>query len=339
MTDIESIAARGIAKTGSFVGIAARAGALTLALLPTLAASAAPVELKLAFFTSEKSDTYRHGVQPFVDAVNAEGKGLVTIKVYPDGALGKALAEQPNMVLEEAADIAWVVPGQTPYRFPDNQALELPGLFRDVREGTLVYTRLLAASALRGYQDFVVHRRLHQRPQHHPQPQADHIACRAQRAENPRQQCDGGGGARTPRRHSDRHAGLTPRRRAGARCRRWRHHEPDRLVPVRRRANGDQPLPSRHRRRAAGGAYEPQEVRRLAGSGADAHPQIQRRARGDGLDRVLRRQRARLTREDQIRPRAQGGRAVASRPRGRPQDLSNHDRRLGGQERRTIANS
>ena len=55
-----------------------------------------------------------------------------------------------------AADIAWVVPGQTPYRFPDNQVLELPGLFHDVREGTLTYMRLIAANALRGYQDFFV---------------------------------------------------------------------------------------------------------------------------------------------------------------------------------------
>ena len=74
----------------------------------------------------------------------------------PDGALSKALAEQPKMVLEGGADIAWVVPGQTPYRFPDNELLEMPNLFRDVREGTLAYTRLIAANALRGYQEFFV---------------------------------------------------------------------------------------------------------------------------------------------------------------------------------------
>jgi len=135
---------------------AAQMSVLALALLPPLAAFAAPIELKLAFFTSEGADTFRYGVKPFVDAINSEGKGLITIKVYPDGALGKAVAEQPGMVVEGAADIAWVVPGQTPYRFPDNPVLELPGLFRDVREGTLTYTRLIAAKVLRGYEDFVV---------------------------------------------------------------------------------------------------------------------------------------------------------------------------------------
>ena len=66
------------------------------------------------------------------------------------------VAEQPRLLLDGVADIAWVVPGQTPYRFPDNELLEMPGLFRDLREGTLVYTRLVAANALRGYDDFFV---------------------------------------------------------------------------------------------------------------------------------------------------------------------------------------
>jgi len=156
MSQVVSRAARRVSMVGSCFGIAARIGGMGLALLPPLAASGEPIQLKLSFFASEQSDVYRDGIKPFVDAVNAEGKGLVAIKVYPNGALGKALAEQPNMVLEGAADIAWVVPGQTPYRFPDNQILEMPGLFRDVREGTLVYTRLIAANALRGYQDFFV---------------------------------------------------------------------------------------------------------------------------------------------------------------------------------------
>ena len=134
---------------------ALRIGMLAALSLPSLAA-AAPVELKLSFFTSEQTDTFRFGVKPFVDAVNAEGQGMVAVKVYADGKLGKSVAEQAQLVQTGAADIAWVVPGQTPYRFPDNQALEMPGLFRDVREGTLVYTNLIAANALRGYQDFFV---------------------------------------------------------------------------------------------------------------------------------------------------------------------------------------
>ena len=156
LTQSASPATCSASRVGSLVEIVVRASALAIALLLPLAAAAEPIELKLSFFSSDKTDAYRDGVKPFVDAVNAEGKGLITIKVYPNGALGKAVAEQPNLVTEGAADIAWVVPGQTPYRFPDNQALELPGLFQDVREGTLVYARLIAANALRGYEKFFV---------------------------------------------------------------------------------------------------------------------------------------------------------------------------------------
>ena len=245
-----------------------------LALLPSFATSAAAVELKLSFFTSEKGDTYRYGVKPFVDAVNAEGKGLVTIKVYPDGALGKSLAEQPSMVLEGVADIAWIVPGQTPYRFPDNQLLELPGLFHDVREGTLVYTRLIADNALRGYQDYVVIGAYTSAPSViHSRKPIEFARC-AQGQEGPHQQSDGGGGGRTSRRHPDGYAGIAVVRGAQPRDRRRGHYESGRVVSIRRRAHGGQPLPSRHGRRAAGGAHEPQEIRQLAGSRAGAYPQI-----------------------------------------------------------------
>ena len=145
-----------ITSARSLVKTEVRIGAMTIALLVPFAAAAEPIQLKLSFFASENTVTYESAIRPFVDAVNAEGKGLLAIEAYPDGALGKGVAEQPGLVLGGVADIAWVVPGQTPYRFPDNELLELPGQFLDAREGTLTYTRLIAAGALRGYQDFFV---------------------------------------------------------------------------------------------------------------------------------------------------------------------------------------
>jgi TRAP-type C4-dicarboxylate transport system substrate-binding protein len=122
----------------------------------TMTGKAEPIHLKLSFFGPENTRTFQAGVKPFVDGVNKEGKDLVVIDVYADGALGKAIGEQPALVLNGTADIAWVVPGQTPYRFPDDELLELPGLIRDTQEGTLAYAHLLAAGALRGYDAFYV---------------------------------------------------------------------------------------------------------------------------------------------------------------------------------------
>ena len=133
-----------------------RAAVLGAALLAPLAAQAETIRLKLSFFDSEHGETYRYAVKPFVDAINAEGKGLLTIDVDFSSVGGKPLADQPRSVLEGRADIAFIFPGQTPYRFPDNELLELPGLFRSAREGTLAYTYLIAANALRGYEKFFV---------------------------------------------------------------------------------------------------------------------------------------------------------------------------------------
>jgi TRAP-type C4-dicarboxylate transport system substrate-binding protein len=121
----------------------ARYAAVAMAFLP-LAAGAEPIKLKLSFFTSDRSQTY------------AEGKGLLEIEVFFSGALGRRQIQQPQLVLDGVADIAMIVPGQTPDRFQDTAVVELPGLFRNAREATLTYTRLNTAYALKGYEDFFV---------------------------------------------------------------------------------------------------------------------------------------------------------------------------------------
>ena len=133
----------------------ARCALLSLALLPC-AAAAEPIKLKMAYFSSDRSTTYLAAIKPFVDAVNAEAAGLVQIDVGFSGTLGRDPAQQLQLVLEGTADLAFVVPGYTPARFPDNTIIELPGLFSGIREATLVYTSLIAAGELRGYDDLFV---------------------------------------------------------------------------------------------------------------------------------------------------------------------------------------
>jgi len=140
---------------GWLVKRASCGGAIAVALLMPAALIADPIELKLSFFGSEHAPAYLLGVKPFVDAINTDGQGLVTIKVYFNGALGNQ-AQQPQLVLDGDADIAFVVPGVTPYRFPDNVLLEQPSLFKDAREGTLVYTHMVAAKALGGFEKYIV---------------------------------------------------------------------------------------------------------------------------------------------------------------------------------------
>jgi TRAP-type transport system periplasmic protein len=105
---------------------------------------------------SDRTTSYLAAIKPFVDAVNSDAARPVRIDVAISGALGKDPVQQLQLVLDGTADIAFIVPGYTPARFADNTVLELPGLFRDIREATLTYTRLIAANALRGYNDLVV---------------------------------------------------------------------------------------------------------------------------------------------------------------------------------------
>jgi len=132
-----------------------RCGLLAMALLPTKVL-AEPIKLKLSMVTSDRALIYLGAVKPFVDAVNAEAKGLLRIEVHFSGELGKEPAQQAQLVADGTADLAFIFPDYSPERFSDNTVIELPGLFQDAREASTTFTRLIAAGALQGYEDFHV---------------------------------------------------------------------------------------------------------------------------------------------------------------------------------------
>lgn len=137
---------------------ASRVTAVTAAcvfMLPRLAAADA-INLKLSFFTSDRSQIYQCQVKPFVDAVNAEGGDLVHIEVFFSGAISAELSQLPQLVSSGAADLALIVPGRTPDRFNDTSVMELPGLFHNAREADFVFTQLVGRGMLSGYDDFYV---------------------------------------------------------------------------------------------------------------------------------------------------------------------------------------
>jgi TRAP-type transport system periplasmic protein len=131
----------------------ARGVVIAVALLP-VAALAEPIKLKMAYFSSDREPPYVSVLQPFAEAVNKEGKGIIEIVPYSGGVLGRNYPKQAQQVLDGVADMAWVNPSLTPERFPDNDVMAFPGLFRDLKEATLVYMRVVAGGTLRGYEDF-----------------------------------------------------------------------------------------------------------------------------------------------------------------------------------------
>jgi TRAP-type C4-dicarboxylate transport system substrate-binding protein len=130
--------------------------ALFALVLFSSAAAAEEITLKLSLTSSDRAESYEHVIKPFVEAVNTEAEGLIKIEVYFSNSLGGTVFTLPQLVLNGVADIALIVPGLLPLRFPDADVLELPGLFQDALEATLTYAALTRAHALRGYEDFFV---------------------------------------------------------------------------------------------------------------------------------------------------------------------------------------
>jgi TRAP-type C4-dicarboxylate transport system substrate-binding protein len=112
--------------------------------------------LKWAVFTADSEVTFRTVMKPYAETVQRETNNAVVFELFPNGALGRNPGQQPQMLLDGVADLAWVIPSYSPGRFPDTEVLELPSMFKDLREASLVATGLVSQHVLHDYSDFFV---------------------------------------------------------------------------------------------------------------------------------------------------------------------------------------
>lgn len=112
--------------------------------------------LRLSYFGGPQGTTYAKAIKPWVDAINAEGEGVLKIDAFPGGALVKNPRGQAKALTDGVADIAFVVFSYTPGRFPDNGVLELPTLYENVHESSGVIRALYNEGMLRGFDEFYV---------------------------------------------------------------------------------------------------------------------------------------------------------------------------------------
>jgi TRAP-type transport system periplasmic protein len=113
-----------------------------------------PVKVKLGHFASDTEETYTGAIKPWAEAVNAEAKGAILIELFPNGALGRNLPQQAQLIDNGVQDIAFVVPGLSPGRFPDDSGFALPGLFKDMNESSVVFDNLVTGRKVRGYDNY-----------------------------------------------------------------------------------------------------------------------------------------------------------------------------------------
>src|SRR5262245_41871106 len=119
----------------------------------SLSASADPVHLKFAFDNPDTDAIWVTTLKPFIDELNAVDPSKLVVDGYPNGALGKNLAQQPQLVQSGVADIAFVIPSITPGRFADTEVLGLPGLFHSLKESTLAHTAMVQDGDFKSYKD------------------------------------------------------------------------------------------------------------------------------------------------------------------------------------------
>lgn len=129
---------------------------LALGLGWSFSAAADPIHLKFAFDNPDTDAIWVTTLKPFIDELNAVDPSKLVIDGFPNGALGKNLAQQPQLVQSGVADIAFVIPSITPGRFADTEVLGLPGMFHSLKESTLAHTAMVEEGDFKSYKDFMV---------------------------------------------------------------------------------------------------------------------------------------------------------------------------------------
>ena len=98
----------------------------TLLGLTATAGLAQEVTLRFQHFVSPNSANPKYFLDPWVEKVEAESNGRLKIEIYPFMQLGGKAPAQYDLIKDGVIDGGWVIPGYTPGRFPEAEALELP---------------------------------------------------------------------------------------------------------------------------------------------------------------------------------------------------------------------
>ncbi len=132
------------------------AAAAAILLLPAAAAAQQPVKLRFASTIPADSVSTGAVFMPFIEAVKKESQGAVEIELFSNGALGRNMTAQAQMITDGVADIAFVVVPQQRGRFRETEVLELPALFGNVTDASTVASRMMIKNTFQGFEEFHV---------------------------------------------------------------------------------------------------------------------------------------------------------------------------------------
>ena len=221
--------------------------------------------LKWAVFTPDSEVTFRTVMKPFAETVQRETNNAVVFDLFPNGALGRNPGQQPQMVLDGVADVAWVIPSYSPGRFPGYRSARASrACSRTCAKSSLVATRLNAAQCAQRLRRLLCDWIVGHRALFHPHQLSGQFDRRSQGQDHPRVEQERKRGAARLRRRAHRNAG--DRNPRGDQPRHHQRHDLAHVAVLRFRARSghQQSLLHRSRRRSARHSDEQEEIRRAA---------------------------------------------------------------------------
>ena len=108
--------------------------------------------LRFGVSIPERTSTVREAMAPWASEVSAASAGTLSIEFYPGGSLGRNGKLQYWLVERGVLDIAWILPSDTPGRFPATDFFEIPLKSDDPLLVSLAFWRLYERGYLKGFE-------------------------------------------------------------------------------------------------------------------------------------------------------------------------------------------
>ena len=100
----------------------------------SLSAEATEYKFKFHHFLSANSFWQKQILQPWVDTIERNSNGRISIEIFPSTTLGGRPPELVQQARDGVVDIIWTVNGYTPGMFPRSEVFELPTVFTNYPE-------------------------------------------------------------------------------------------------------------------------------------------------------------------------------------------------------------
>ena len=127
-------------------------GALALtAALP--AAFAADITLRFQQFLPAQANVPHLAIEPWAQKVEKESGGRIKIQLFPSMQLGGKPPELFDQAKDGVVDLAWIVMGFTPGRFPKTEAFELPFTVGEAEPGSRAFYEFVHKYAMDEFKD------------------------------------------------------------------------------------------------------------------------------------------------------------------------------------------